>query len=98
MIANVPEKVPKENNHDDRKISQMEEQLNTLNAKSKEIGLEIHEKKTKYNPVNYVGNITIKIEYEVIENMQSCEYLGKKHTLEMLGKKKCRWSFFGRIK
>ena len=81
--------------------TEMEENLNKLNAKSKELGLKMHKGKTKYM-TNYVNNQKIYIENEEIEQVKDYKYLGQTTHLKDTTKEEvaCRiragWSCFGR--
>ncbi|GFR96573.1 endonuclease-reverse transcriptase [Elysia marginata] len=79
----------------------MEEQLNTLNIKSKEVGLKMHKGKTKFM-TNYENDDTIQIENASIEKVQKYKYLGKSTCMKDLTKEevdiriRAGWSCFGR--
>ncbi|GFR96898.1 endonuclease-reverse transcriptase [Elysia marginata] len=51
----------------------MEEQLNTMNIKTKEVGLKMHKGKTKFM-TNYENDDTIQIENASIEKVQKYKY------------------------
>ncbi|GFR64127.1 transposase [Elysia marginata] len=79
----------------------MEEQLNTLNIKSKEVGLKMHKGKAKFM-TNYENDDTIQIENASIEKVQKYKYLGKSTCMKDLTKEevdiriRAGWSCFGR--
>ncbi|GFS08192.1 endonuclease-reverse transcriptase [Elysia marginata] len=79
----------------------MEEQLNTLNIKNKEVGLKMHKRKTKFMK-NYENDDTIQIENASIEKVQKYKYLVKSTCMKDLTKEKvdirirAGWSCFGR--
>ncbi|GFR61647.1 reverse transcriptase [Elysia marginata] len=79
----------------------MEEQMNTLNIKSKEVGLKMHKGKTKFMK-NYENDDTIQIENASIEKVQKYKYLGKSTCMKDLTKEevdiriRAGWSCFGR--
>ncbi|GFS14196.1 RNA-directed DNA polymerase (Reverse transcriptase) domain containing protein [Elysia marginata] len=81
--------------------SLMEEQMNTLNIKSKEVGLKMHMGKTKFM-TNYENDDTIHIENASIEKVQKYKYLGKSTCMKDLTKEevdiriRAGWSCFGR--
>ncbi|GFR84769.1 endonuclease-reverse transcriptase [Elysia marginata] len=79
----------------------MEEQLNTLNIKSKEVGLKMHKVKTKFM-TNYENDDTIQIENASIEKVQKYKYLGKSTCMKDLTNEevdiriRAGWSCFGK--
>ncbi|GFS23790.1 endonuclease-reverse transcriptase [Elysia marginata] len=79
----------------------MEEQLNTLNIKSKVVGLKMHKGKTKFM-TNYENDDTIQIENVSIEKVQKYKYLGKSTCMKDLTKEevdiriRAGWSCLGR--
>ena len=83
------------------KTTQMELQLNDLYDASKEVGLKMHKRKTKYM-TNFDSSNEIHIESERIEKVDSYKYLGQTTWLQDTTKEevKCRiragWSCFGR--
>ena len=81
--------------------TQMEEQLNTLNSISKEVGLKMHKGKTKYM-TNFETTNKVHIENEEIEKVQSYKYLGQTTFLKDTSKEevarriRAGWSCFGK--
>ncbi|GFS07190.1 endonuclease-reverse transcriptase [Elysia marginata] len=59
----------------------MEEQLNTLNKISKEVGLKMHKGKTKYM-TNFQTTKKIQIENKEMKRVQSYKYLGQTTSLK----------------
>ena len=84
-----------------RDTTQMEEQLNTLNTISKEVGLKMHKGKTKYM-TNFVTTNKVHIENEEIEKVHSYKYLGQTTFLKDTSKEevarriRAGWSCFGK--
>ena len=86
-----------------RTAEEMEENLNRLNTESKKVGLKIHKGKTKYM-TNYETSKSIRIEEEIIEEVDEYKYLGQIVDLtqsmedEINARIRAAWSSFGRYK
>ena len=80
----------------------MSKQLNQLNTESKKIGLKIHKGKTKYMS-NFECKSEIKIEEDIIEEVEEYKYLGQtinpNQVIETEVKSRIRaaWQCFGKL-
>ena len=86
-----------------KRTEDMESNLNKLDKASKEVGLKIHKGKTKFM-TNYESNCNIKIDNELIEEVEEYKYLGQvvdpsqNMETEINARIRAAWSSFGKNK